>query len=116
MRVIPVQSGKRAQEARLEKIARLEAKRDAEGLTKPERAVLARTKQAAKKPRPSSRGPASMNREGVVHGGLPAVQGDPHPNLLRGRDRHFGAKTAQPAKAFQEAVDQAVAQKLAEAG
>ena len=40
-------------------------------------------------------------------------QGEAHPNLLRGRDRHFGAKLADPGEAFREAVEAAVADRLA---
>ena len=53
------------------------------------------------------------NHGAVVLGGDPLVQGPPHPNLLRGRDRHFGAKVARPGLAFEEAVEAAVSQRLA---
>jgi len=42
------------------------------------------------------------------------MQGEPHPNLLRGRDRHYGAKLADPGQVFRDAVEEAVAQHLAE--
>ena len=53
------------------------------------------------------------NRGTVVYGGRPLPQGEAHPNLLRGRDRHFGAKLADPGEAFREAVEAAVADRLA---
>ncbi len=65
--------------------------------------------------RPTSEGPAEVKvdeRGTVVHGGRPLPQGKAHPNLLRGRDRHFGAKLADPGEAFREAVDAAVAERL----
>ena len=38
--------------------------------------------------------------------------GEPHPNLLRGHDRHFGAKLANPGVVFEEAVAAEVAERL----
>jgi hypothetical protein len=66
---------------------------------------------------PPSRGPAIIEEnKGVpyptVHGGNPLAQGPAHPNLLRGRDRHFGAKMADPGVAFREAVEEAVRERL----
>ena len=40
------------------------------------------------------------------------MQGKPHPNLLRGRNRHFGAKLADPGQAFHDAVEAAVAERM----
>jgi hypothetical protein len=116
VKVTPVTRARTRARAREARVAELEAKKAGPGgLTRTEKSTLSRLKKAARgaAKRPSSYGPASANRDGVVHGGRPSVQGPPHPNLLRGRDRHFGAKTAKPAEAFQEAVDKAVAEKLA---
>jgi hypothetical protein len=49
-----------------------------------------------------------------VEGGRPIAHGPDLPNLLRGRNRHFGAKLADPGEAFREAVAAGVAEKLAE--
>lgn len=72
--------------------------------------------------RPVSTGPADVKVTAGGTRGAPAVkhgrapmQGDAHPNLLRGRDRHFGAKLADPGIAFREAVDAAVEARMAEA-
>ena len=106
------------EEQRQERKAELEAKIErGEELTSREQASL--TKVSAPlvvQNRPSTRGPAEVmgkDRNTVVHGGHPIKQGAAHPNLLRGRDRHFGAKTAQPAQAFAEAVEAAVEERLA---
>lgn len=69
--------------------------------------------------RPNSYGPLEVlkGKDGggmVVRGGKPPVRGPDHPNLLRGRNRHFGAKLADPGEAFRNAVDVAVQQRLAE--
>lgn len=63
--------------------------------------------------RPTARGRADVKDAGdshaaVVRGGPPRVQGPAHPNLLRGRDRYFGAKTAEPSRVFTEAVEEAL--------
>jgi len=103
------------------RIAVLEKKADEPGgLNREERAALTRMrKNATAEPpaRPTARGKAQVNARGsVVRGGRPIVQGPAYANLLRGRNRHFGAKMADPGQAFQEAVDLAVGQRLAEAG
>jgi hypothetical protein len=104
--------------------AELQARVDAgEDLSPREKAVLTQISKPKKSSpeRPASRGPAEVhvqnggeNHGVTIVGGNPLVQGPPHPNLLRGRNRHFGAKLADPGQAFKEAVDQAVAEKLAE--
>jgi len=67
--------------------------------------------------RPTSVGPpevhGSSRARPVVVGGRPLPHGT-HPNLLRGRDRIFGAKLADPGLAFNEAVEAAVAERLAQ--
>lgn len=98
--------------------AELEAKVAAgEPLTRSERASL--TKLQKELDRPVGQVPAEVkvtdNRGTVVYGGQEIPQGPAHPNLLRGRDRHFGAKLADPGDAFREAVDAAVAERLAQA-
>jgi hypothetical protein len=93
-------------------------------LTRGEKSALGRLRSSEAGPpapdRPSSHGRSEVRVEGqrgtVVEGGPPRVQGKPHPNLLRGRDRHFGAKLADPGQAFNEAVEAAVAQRLAASG
>ncbi len=107
-------------ERRAAHMAELEA-RVAEGgtLSRYERASLTRMQNA--KPaaeRPSSHGPVVVvgeHRDTTVKGGKPLKQGKAHPNLLRGRDRHFGAKLADPGSAFSDAVEAAVAERLKQA-
>jgi hypothetical protein len=111
--------------ARQTRFAALEAK-EATGETTPkERASLHTMRETDRlhpEGLPSSAGPVTdvvPRRDGsatVVGGpGLPKPTPEKHPNLLAGRDRHFGAKLAHPGVAFQEAVDKAVAQHLASA-
>lgn len=100
--------------------AELEARVAAgEQLTSGEARALGRVRNAKPAPeRPSSKGPVEVkgeHRDTVIYGGQPLVQGKSHPNLLRGRDRHFGAKLADPGQAFNEAVETAVAERLAKA-
>ena len=69
--------------------------------------------------RPSTIGPPTVVTRGrgsevTVVGGPPLPQGPAHPNLLRGRNRHFGAKLADPGVAFNEAVEARLAERLAE--
>jgi hypothetical protein len=103
-------------------IAELEGKIAAgEQLTDGEKQALGRMKNAKPtRERPTARGRSVVSsgngRDVVVRGGRPLVQGPAHPNLLRsrGRARHFGAQLADPGVAFREAVDAAVAERLAE--
>jgi hypothetical protein len=117
-----ITSGPKKKATRQARKATLIAKRQAgESLTREEKASLTnmeRSDELAPQPRPSSKGPVVKvvgRREGnaTVVGGAPLLQGTAHPNLLRGRDRHFGAKLADAGQAFKEAVEQAVAQHLA---
>ena len=80
-------------------------------LTKEEKAQKARLEVAVS--RPAKHTAAKVGSRGTVHA-RPPKQGAANPNLLRGRDRLFGAKTAKPAKVFEEAVEQAVQARLAE--
>lgn len=108
------------EERRQERKAELEAKVErGEDLTPGEKHSLTQvSKPLKRRERPSTRGPAEVSgkdRNTIVHGGHPLQQGPAHPNLLRGRDRHFGAKVAKPAQAFEEAVEAAVAERVAKA-
>lgn len=90
-----------------------------EDLTADEKRALTRANNPKpSQERPSSHGPAEVKVDAgpgaIVHGGKPLPKGKSHPNLLRGRDRHFGAKLADPGQAFTEAVEAAVAERLME--
>ena len=110
-------------EHREARLAELNEKLDrGEELTRVEKSSLSRMTNPNRKPsppRPPSVGPVKDviasrgNGPATVVGGRRMKQGEAHPNLLRSRNRHFGAKLADPGVAFQEAVDQAVAQHLA---
>lgn len=104
--------------ARQERLAALEAKAAAGTLTKNERGALTKLRENRPPGRPSTYGEPEvvLHRGGgvTVVGGVPPRMGPAHPNLLRGRDRHFGAKLADPGSAFREAVDAAVAERLAQ--
>ena len=117
---------KRAQQ-REERLEELQLKLDSgDDLTPVEKRSLSRMtnpKAPASKPspptRPTARGPISevitpKGKPATVVGGTPIPQGPSHPNLLRGRNRLFGAKIADPGVAFQEALDQAIADHFAE--
>lgn len=101
---------------RLEYKSRVDA---GEKLTPRELAAYDKVSNPKPRPeRPATPGPVEVfedeNRGTVVYGGKAPVQGPAHPNLLRGRDRHFGAKLADPGQAFHEAVEAAVAERLGE--
>jgi hypothetical protein len=90
-----------------------ERDRAGEELSKADRVAL--TKLRRTPPRPSNFGPVTdviggetPGRPATVVGGRPPVKGPAHPNLLRGRRRHFGVKTAQPGVIFADAVAEAV--------
>ena len=111
---------RRDAKVRADRISELEAKEAGEGLTKSEKAALTRMKNRPEPPpRPASLGEKEVKVHGrkkdgtTISGGRHLPHGQDHPNLLRGRDRHFGAKLADPGQAFREAVDAAVAEKLA---
>jgi len=95
--------------------AELEAK-VADGTATPhERGTLTRMRRQPKREHGDVRAQVKAGEHGaVVFGGRNLPRGAAHPNLLRGTDRHFGAKLADPGDAFREAVDQAVAERLAE--
>ena len=112
-------SREKTAEHREARIAELQEKLDlGEDLTPVEKRSLSRMTNPNRKPpveRPSSVGPVTdvLNTRGggpaTVVGGPRRIQGEPHPNLLRGRNRHFGARLANPGQAFQDAVDQTIA-------
>jgi|SRR5215471_13965576 len=130
VKVIPITRAKTGKysaaataERRARRITELETKiQVGEELTPQEKATLSRMRNAPPPiERPSSRGPAEVkivpsNKHGsaIVHGSSAPVLGEAHPNLLRGRDRHFGARIASPGFAFQEAVEIALVERLAE--
>lgn len=115
VKVIPIIASTKQANARKEKLAELTAKKESgESLSKSEKASLTRLRNA--KTRPTARGKAQVNEKGtVVNGGNPPSQGTrtPNDNLLRGSSRHFGAKLADPGEVFKQAVDEAVAEHVA---
>jgi hypothetical protein len=111
--------GRRA--SREEKRATLEAKVAAgEALTTGEKKALTQLQRPYEPAeRPASQPPVTASIGGggggipTVVGGAPMVQGPAHPNLLRSRKRHFGAKVAAPGVQWEQAVEKAVAERLA---
>jgi len=115
VKVTPITRPKQETLDREGRLAELEEKAaSGEELTRYEKSSLTTLRNSAS--RPSARGPSEVkvdeNRGTVVHGGAPAKQGKAHPNLLRGSDRHFGAKLANPGLVFEQAVEAAVAERL----
>jgi hypothetical protein len=102
---------KMSAEKRAARLAELEAKeKSGEKLTPLEKRSLKKMRDTNKKSveRPTNPGPSEIvtttdGRE-VVVGGKP-IKKPKNPNLLRGRNRIFGAKTATPAKVFQTALE-----------
>jgi hypothetical protein len=107
-------SPKRAED-RAERLSKIQEKVDrGEDLTSHEKTTF--TKATSKPaPRPSTAGSPELvevpGQRAVVVGGSSPMMGAPHPNLLRGRNRIFGAKLADPGKAFNEAVEAALKQR-----
>jgi hypothetical protein len=105
---------------RSQKIAELSLKQKVEGLTKNEQIALTKLLNGKEAPeRPEAPGPTEVKITkdvggAVVYGGKAPVQGPSHPNLLRGRDRHFGARIADPGKAFTDAVEAEIARREAD--
>jgi len=121
VKVDPIKAGPKAGAERAEyrknRLADLTAREAAgETLTRPDKIALARYRRpmSSSPKRPSSEGPPEIHDDGTVYGGRRLPQGKPHPNLLRGRDRHFGAKLAEPGVAFREAVAEALKNELAQ--
>ncbi|HKE51285.1 MAG TPA: hypothetical protein VKE25_07225 [Actinomycetes bacterium] len=116
-------TGPKSNEGRAErreaKKTMLEAKVAAgEELTRGEKSSL-RQLQKPYEPieRPASQPPVTASPGGsvpTVVGGQPMVQGPSHPNLLRGRKRHFGAKVSSPGVQWTEAIEQAVEERIAQ--
>ena len=102
-------------EQRALRLAELEAKAQSESLTAHEKSALTRLQNPKPAPvRPTTYGPVQSE---VVEGSDEViVRGRPsrekrrfrHANMLAGRERHYGAKTAKPGIVFQEAVKAAV--------
>jgi hypothetical protein len=115
VKITPIHTAKSAQVTRQMRLQELEEKIAAgEELSPYERRSLG---QLRRPPRPTGPGKTEIKSHGgytVVKGGKPLPQGKDHPNLLRGRNRHFGAKLADPGVAFNEAVEAAVAERLAQ--
>lgn len=119
VKITPIKAvGARRQDARMARIAALEAK-EARGelLDSTERRSLAASRAHAKNrgveqpERPTSEGPREVHIPAgsttpVVVGGPDLKKGPAHPNLLR-QKRRFGMKQAHPGQAWQEAVDEA---------
>jgi hypothetical protein len=107
-----------AAERRAARLTELEAKvQSGQTLTRDENrslTILRNPKEAP--PRPTTYGPAKVEMIGnheVVYG-RPVKHARLDANLLDGRTRHFGAKTAQPSEVFKRAVDDAVKAALKE--
>lgn len=128
LKIIPITRSasmvKTTAERRAARLAELETKEQGgEQLTSHEKSVLTRLQNPKETPvRPTTYGP--METE-VVKGDEVIVRGRPEKktayrlhqaNMLAGRDRHFGAKTAKPSAVFQEAVKAAVQADRAERG
>lgn len=113
VQITPITRSRPSTERRAARRAALDAKLAAGGtLTPRESASYAKLTQPD---RPTTTGrPTVSNEYGrtTVRGGRPRIQGRAHPNLLRGRNRHFGAKMADPGVAFRQAVEEAVAERL----
>ena len=108
-------------ERRPARIAELEAKEAAGPLTGAEKRALGMLRNPKPTPeRPSSTGPADVvmvetggtGRTPVIYGGRPLIQRqrDPNPNLLKGRNRIFGAKSSRPSVPWEKAVAKAAAE------
>ncbi len=117
VKIIPVTKSasmtKKTTEHQAARLAELEAKEQKGGtLTDGEQRALGKLrnrKQATD--RPITYGPSKVEvigKDVVVRGGVPPKHHKHNPNLLHGRTRHFGAKTAQPSEVFKRAVKEAV--------
>jgi hypothetical protein len=115
-----VRSIPRVEARRQQRIAALEAK-EGEGrqLTPAERGALTRMRNPQPaRPRPKAAGPPEVKvragRKGVVvRSGRPPGRGQAADvNLMRGRNRIWGAKTTKPGEVFERALEHAVAERL----
>lgn len=121
VRIVPITRSasavKSGAERRTKRLTELQAKvGQGETLTSDEKRILTRLENYTPTERPTSYGPATAEGEGedmVIRGGNPTqVTGRPsqtktNPNMLAGKNRHFGAKTAVPSEPFKEAVEAA---------
>jgi hypothetical protein len=124
VRILPIIRSKADMKATAERrkmrLKELETKeKSGEELTRDEKVVLTKLKNPKQPvPRPSGYGHATAegtaNNNVVIRGGTPPKSAH-NPNLLAGRTRHFGAKTAKPSVVFEEAVEQAVKERMEEA-
>lgn len=117
VKVLPIREGGyfKSAAARATRLAELERKETAGTLNRTERIALANMRRTPA-PRPRNPGPATIDKDGIVVGGRPPLRPPANPNLLRGVNRIYGAKTADPGMAFREAVKEAVAIELGARG
>jgi len=114
VQITPVIRSRVRSNQRAERLAALEAKEQAGTLTPPDKAALTKMRRnPGAASRPTTTGRAEVKANGVVLGGQPRVKGPAHPNLLRGYNRIYGAKLADPGQAFTEAVEAAVREREA---
>jgi hypothetical protein len=103
---------------REERRAQLEARvADGDELTTSEKRALTQLRKPyVPVERPASQPAPVVTGQSIptVVGGQPIPQGPAHPNLLRSRNRHFGARVAAPGVQWEQAVEQAVAERLAQ--
>jgi hypothetical protein len=121
-RIVAQRPGRKAanEVRRRDRLDVLEAKiAKGDALTRNEKISLTMLRKAPPAPpRPTSKGPREVHLDSdgtptIVGGELPRL-GAPHPNLLRGTNRHYGVKLAQPGQAFADAVNAEVVRRLAE--
>jgi len=104
---------KKTVEQRAARRTELEDKEQLGFLTRSEKSALTRLRNPKPAPeRPVAYGPAQVEGTGpeiVIRGGRERpLRNRLHANLLHGKTRHFGAKTAQPSEVFKRAVKEAV--------
>jgi hypothetical protein len=117
VKIIPVtrsaSSKKKTAEDRQQRLFELEAKvKTGKELSPHEKTTLTKLSKPKESPeRPTTYGPSEIEASGssiVVKGGVPPKTAKQNPNLLHGRNRHFGAKTAKPSEVFEKAVKEAI--------
>ena len=116
--VRPVSDIKAKAVKRAARLTELEAKEQSgESLTSDEKRSLNRLQKPPKKSpvRPTSHGPSKAAGDDAVIGG-PGKSSVVNANLIHERNRHFGAKIAQPSEVFKQAVEEAVAEDRAKRG
>jgi hypothetical protein len=121
VRVTRIKAGsKQAKADRQRRLADLDAREAAgEELSAADQRAQTKLRQVVN--RPTAPGPVEdvvPDGDGVavIGGTPPKVNPTKNPNLLAGRDRVYGARRAQPAKAFADAVEAEVERRLAAAG